>query len=663
MSNLLSIGVSGLSASQTALNTVGQNITNADTAGYSRQLTVQTNNAGMKTGTYFVGTGTTIADVRRVYSAYLTTQMQTSTALDADAQTYLAQTNQVNSLLSDSTTGLSKVLQNFFASVQTASSSPTDAASRQLVLTQAENLTQRFNSVSTQLNAQSDYVNAQMESISKQVNTLASSVASYNQAISDATGSGSVPNDLLDKRDQAVTELSNLVGVTVVQQDNNYNLYLGTGQQLVVGNNVAKLEAIPNPNNPTQDILKLTSNSASIDVTSVVTGGQLGGLLRYRSDILQPTQNEVGRMAIVLADSINTQLEQGIDLDGQFGTSLFKDVNDPSVVSQRSLASGLNAGTSNLNVSIDDSSALTISDYKVTFTSDTDYSVTRLSDGKNLGSGNLSDDPATSFDGFSISKQDVGNIAQGDTFTVIPTRTGSSNIAVSMSDSNDLAFATPVSGTTTTSNYGSGTITAPALTTDLSNSDGAALKASIQANLPVKLVFGAASGGTQGYTVYDASGNSLSVGSIIPGQENNLSLTIGSPSFSFTTTVNGSPGSGDSFTFSFNENGAADNRNAQNIVSLQTAKTVGKNAGGGMSITGAYSSLTETVGAKTNQADLDAKATSAVLTQATNSRDSLSGVNLDEEAANLVKFQQYYTASSQIIKAAQQTFDTLISSL
>ncbi|WP_312600365.1 flagellar hook-associated protein FlgK [Pseudomonas luteola] len=663
MSNLLSIGVSGLSASQTALNTVGQNITNADTAGYSRQLTVQTNNAGMKTGTYFVGTGTTIADVRRVYSAYLTTQMQTSTALDADAQTYLAQTNQVNSLLSDSTTGLSKVLQNFFASVQTASSSPTDAASRQLVLTQAENLTQRFNSVSTQLNAQSDYVNAQMESISKQVNTLASSVASYNQAISDATGSGSVPNDLLDKRDQAVTELSNLVGVTVVQQDNNYNLYLGTGQQLVVGNNVAKLEAIPNPNNPTQDILKLTSNSASIDVTSVVTGGQLGGLLRYRSDILQPTQNEVGRMAIVLADSINTQLEQGIDLDGQFGTSLFKDVNDPSVVSQRSLASGLNAGTSNLNVSIDDSSALTISDYKVTFTSDTDYSVTRLSDGKNLGSGNLSDDPATSFDGFSISKQDIGNIAQGDTFTVIPTRTGSSNIAVSMSDSNDLAFATPVSGTTTTSNYGSGTITAPALTTDLSNSDGAALKASIQANLPVKLVFGAASGGTQGYTVYDASGNSLSVGSIIPGQENNLSLTIGSPSFSFTTTINGSPGSGDSFTFSFNENGAADNRNAQNIVSLQTAKTVGKNAGGGMSITGAYSSLTETVGAKTNQADLDAKATSAVLTQATNSRDSLSGVNLDEEAANLVKFQQYYTASSQIIKAAQQTFDTLISSL
>lgn len=663
MSNLLSIGVSGLSASQTALNTVGQNITNADTAGYSRQLTVQTNNAGMKTGTYFVGTGTTIADVRRVYSAYLTTQMQTSTTLNADAQTYLAQTNQVNSLLSDSTTGLSTVLQNFFASVQTASSSPTDAASRQLVLTQAENLTQRFNSVSTQLSAQNDYVNAQMESISKQVNTLASSVASYNQAISDASGSGSVPNDLLDKRDQAVTELSNLVGVTVVQQDNNYNLYLGTGQQLVVGNNVAKLEAIPNPNNPTQDILKLTSNSASIDVTSVVTGGQLGGLLRYRSDILQPTQNEIGRMAIVLADSINTQLEQGIDLDGQFGTSLFKDVNDPSVVSQRSLASGLNTGTSNLNVSIDDSSALTISDYKVTFTSDTDYSVTRLSDGKNLGSGNLSDDPATSFDGFSISKQDVGNIAQGDTFTVIPTRTGSSNIAVSMSDSNDLAFATPVSGTTTTSNYGSGTITAPALTTDLSNSDGAALKASIQASLPVKLVFGAASGGTQGYTVYDASGNSLSVGSIIPGQENNLSLTIGSPSFSFTTTVNGSPGSGDSFTFSFNESGAADNRNAQNIVSLQTAKTVGKNAGGGMSITGAYSSLTETVGAKTNQADLDAKATSAVLTQATNSRDSLSGVNLDEEAANLVKFQQYYTASSQIIKAAQQTFDTLISSL
>ncbi|AYN94982.1 flagellar hook-associated protein FlgK [Pseudomonas sp. LTJR-52] len=663
MSNLLSIGVSGLSASQTALNTVGQNITNADTAGYSRQLTVQTNNAGMKTGTYFVGTGTTIADVRRVYSAYLTTQMQTSTALDADAQTYLAQTNQVNSLLADSTTGLSKVLQNFFASVQTASSSPTDAASRQLVLTQAANLTQRFNSVSSQLSAQNDYVNTQMESIAEQVNSLASTVAGYNQAITNASGGGSVPNDLLDKRDQAVTELSNLIGVTVVQQDNNYNLFLGTGQPLVTGNNVATLQAVPDPNNPSQDILKLASNNSSVDITSVVTGGQMGGLLRYRADILQPTMNDVGRMAIVLADSVNNQLEQGIDLDGDFGTGLFKDINDPSVVSQRSLASGLNTGTSNLNVTIEDSGALTTSDYRVTFSSETGYTVSRLSDGKQLGSGDLNDDPPKSFDGFSLSKQSIGTMANGDTFTVIPTRTGGSNIAVEMTNANDLALATPISGTTTTSNYGSATITAPVLTTDLSGSDSAALKTSLQANLPVKMVFSAASGGTQSYTVYDAAGNNLSTGSIIPGQANNLSLSVGSPSLSFTTTVNGSPGAGDSFTFSFNQNGAADNRNAQNIVNLQTAKTVGKNAGGGMSITGAYSSLTETVGAKTNQADLDAKATTAVLTQATNSRDSLSGVNLDEEAANLVKFQQYYSASAQIIKAAQQTFDTLISSL
>ncbi|MEL7938079.1 flagellar hook-associated protein FlgK [Pseudomonas delhiensis] len=667
--SLLSIGLSGLNASQTALSTTGNNITNVDTAGYTRQQSMQVSSAAQFSGRYYVGTGTTVQDVRRMYSEFLANQLRGATAVNSDAQTYLSQVNQVDSLLSDSTTGLSSVMQNFFASLQTAAGTPTDAASRQLVLTQASNLAQRFNSISTQLGTQNSYVNTQMSSLAGQVTDLAKTIAQYNQAITAAESAGASANDLQDKRDQAVVQLSDMIGVSVVKQGSSYNLYLGSGQPLVVGSNASTLTASPSASNPSQYSLSLNSSTSGVamDVTSVVTGGQMGGLLRYRSEVLNTTQNELGRMAIVLADTFNSQLAQGLDLNGNFGAQLFKDINDASVIGNRSLANGHNTGTGNLNVSIDDSSALTTSDYEVTFTSATGYTVRRLSDGEVMGSGDLTDDPPKEFDGFSLSQQSVGTIQAGDRFTVIPTRTAAADISVAMTDSNRLALASPLVSTATTGNIGSGTISGTSLTTQLDSSNSADLSAAIKAGTPVKLVFdAAASDGTQGYTLYDSAGNSLGTGSIVPGQSNDISITVpGTPSFSFQTSIGGYPGKGDSFTVGFNSDGDADNGNAQKLIDLQSAKTVGSGigSGSGMSLTGAYSSLTETVGAQANQAKLDATATDAVLTQAQNTRDSLSAVNLDEEAANLVKFQQYYTASAQIIKTAQTLFDTLINNI
>ena len=662
--SLLSIGLSGLNASQTALSTTGNNITNVDTAGYTRQQSMQVSSAAQFSGRYYVGTGTTVQDVRRMYSEFLANQLRGATAVNSDAQTYLSQVNQVDSLLSDSTTGLSSVMQNFFAALQTAAGSPTDAASRQLFLTQAGNLAQRFNSVASQLGNQNRYVNTQMESIAGQVTDLAKTIAQYNQAIVSASANGAAPNDLLDKRDQAVVELSSLVGVSVVKQDGNYNLYLGSGQPLVVGNRSATLSAGPSASNPAQDSLTLNMGSSSLDVTSVVSGGQMGGLLRYRSEVLQPTQNELGRMAIVLADTMNSQLAQGLDLNGDFGAALFKDINDASVIGNRSLANGHNTGSGNLDVSIGDSSALTTSDYDVTFTSATGYTVRRLSDGEVLGSGDLADDPPKVFDGFSLSQQSVGTIQAGDRFTIIPTRTASADIGVTMTDANRLAFASPLVSGSTTGNYGSGTISTPSLLTKLDTGNAATLPDAIKAGLPVKLVFGDAAGGTQGYTVYDAAGNAIGTGNIVPGQGNDVQITIpGTPDFSFQVTIAGSPGSNDSFTVGFNSDGDADNGNAQKLLDLQSAKTVASGSGNGMSLTDAYSSLTENVGARANQAKLDATTTDAVLSQAQNNRDSMSSVNLDEEAGNLVRFQQYYTASAQIIKSAQTLFDTLINNI
>ncbi|TBV10575.1 flagellar hook-associated protein FlgK [Stutzerimonas kirkiae] len=672
MADLLSIGISGLRVSQTALSVTGNNIANTDTAGYSRQTVTQVSSASQQLGANYLGSGATITDVRRIYSDYLTTQVRTSTALDSEAQTYLTQINQVNSLLADSTTGISAVLESFFSALQTAAASPTDTASRQLLLTQSSTLGERFNSIYTQLSEQNGYINQQLSSMTQQVNSLASSVAQYNQAIITASASGSAPNDLLDQRDEAVRELSELIGVTVVEQGNSYNLFVGNGQPLVVGSSASQLSAVPSTDDPSRFALQLTQNGyATLDITSSVTGGQIGGLVRYREEVLDTTLNDLGRMALVVADQVNSQLGQGLDLNSELGASLFGNINDTTLQQQRSLAQvGNSDTTANLSVYIADTSQLSTSDYEVTFSSGTEYSVRRLSDGKDMGSYDLTTSPTPVIDGFSL-QLDSGSVAAGDSFTILPTRFAAGDIAVSMTDSSQLAFAAPLEATLTSGNVGTGSITQPTLTTTVDIYDSAAIadmQTSLENGTPIKLVYDAASGGSQGYTLYDASGNSIGVGSIVPGQSNQVTVTVPAnppsvpSSYAFEMTLSGSPASGDSLTIAFNANGSSDNRNALAVLELQTANTVAVNGSSGMSLTTSYSSLIETVGAKTNQAKLDAAATEAILTQATSSQSSLSGVNLDEEAANLIKFEQYYTAASQIIQVARSTFDTLINS-
>ncbi|MBW5415504.1 flagellar hook-associated protein FlgK [Pseudomonas sp. MAG002Y] len=682
MSNLISIGLSGLSASQSALSTTGHNITNADTAGYTRQQTVQKTTAARLEGTSYIGTGTTIADVRRIYNDYLGTQVRTTTALNSAAQSFYNQVKQVDSLLSDGTTGVSKVMQSFFAALQTASASPTDNASRQLLLTQAQGLSERFNSVTNQLVDQNNYVNEQLASMATQANKLAGSVAQYNQAIAEASGNGASPNDLLDARDEAVRQLSEMIGVTVVNQDGNYNLYIGSGQPLVVGNSVSTLAAGSSQIDPARYAVTLTKANTTQDVSSVVTGGEMGGLLNYRDNVLDPARNELGRMAMVITEQVNSQLGQGLDLNGNFGSPMFADLNSAANVSHRSLAQiGNSDKTASLNVDIKDTSKLTTSDYEVTMLEGNRYSVRRLSDGQAMGSYNLDASPAPVIDGFSLSLAS-GSAVKGDKFTIIPTRTGAADISAQLKDASQLAFAAPLSATLTTGNKGSGSVTQPTLTTKLDVNDATAnaqMQAGIKNGTPVKIVFGDVANGSQSYSVFNTKGESIGTGTIVPGNNNKVAVNVPvldntgnavlntdgtAKTFSFEMTVSGSPSKDDSLTVSFNKSGASDNRNAQQLLNLQTKNAVGVSGGSvGTSITGAYSSLIERVGAITSQAELDTKATSAVLTQAKDSRDSVSGVNLDEEAANLVKFQQYYNASAQVISIARSTFDTLINAV
>ncbi|GLO51583.1 flagellar hook-associated protein FlgK [Pseudomonas putida] len=677
MASLINIGMSGLGAAQSGMYTLGNNIANADVESYSRQQNVQKTKGGQQVGQVFIGSGTTLADVRRVYNAFLENQLRSTTSLSSDATSYLNQITPLDTALSSSDTGITAALKSFFSAMQDAAAKPTEDASRQLLLTSAQSLAKRFNTLSAQLNQQNSDINANMASIADKVNALTQSIADLNGQISKMTAVNGQPNDLLDQRDGAVRELSALIGADVVEQKNgNYDIYLKNGQALVLGNTTQTIGVQPSATDPTRMSLILNRGSTKMDITSTTTGGELGGLIRYRKDTLDPALNELGRVALVVADAINSQLAQGIDKNGDFGATLFGDINSAAAIAQRSVAkTGNSAGSGNLDVTIKDTGKLSTSDYQVTFTSATGYSVRKLPEGTDMGSFDLTDTPPPVIDGFTLSLNG-GGLSAGDSFKITPTRNAAAGIDTVLTDPKRLALASPLTATSGSGNKGTGVITQPTLTSEMDIYDAtqrSQLQAGLKYSTPVKLVFGDDTSSPQAYKMYDAKGTEIGSGTIVPGQENKLQLSVpmvdGSGNslggnFTFEMSVSGAPKNGDSYTVALTGAGSADNRNALSVIDLQTKSTVEVGANGkGISFTDAYAKLVSNVGGKAGQAQMDSDATTALHASAVESRNGLSGVSIDEETGNLVKFQQYYTASSQIIKAAQETFATLINSL
>jgi flagellar hook-associated protein 1 FlgK len=678
MADLLNIGLSGLAANKTSLAVTGHNIVNVNTPGFSRQDSVQATRVPQFSGAGYIGSGTTLVDVRRIYNEFLSTQVRSSTALNADTQAYLSQINQLDSLLAGSTTGVTPGLQKLFSALQTAAEDPANIPARQLVLSEAEGLAKRFNTVYDRLFEQNSFINKQLSAVTDQVNQLATSIASYNDAIAIASANGRAPNDLLDAREEAVRKLSEFVGVTVVpQDDNSYNLFIGSGQPLVVGSNASRLQVTPGLSDPLRSEIQFVSGNSQQNVTSLITGGEMGGLLRYRQDVLDVSMNSVGRLALSIADQVNRQLGQGLDLNGQFGNELFRPLNDPLLIAQRSLARvGNSDPLANLNVTITDTTRLTTSDYEVQFTSATEYVVRRQSDGTlfppSPATFDITTVPAPQVDGFSIGVAS-GSFAAGDRFQVLPTRNAGRDIRADMKRPEELAFAAPLKAETSPGNIGTGKISQPTLKTEINIYDPAAqsdLETSLRNAPPLRIVMGAAGGATQSYNVVDINGNVINTGNIVPGQNNALTINVpANPpaipvAFEYQVDISGRPSEGDNFSVSFNTNGVSDNRNALNLVNLQKKTVIGINPAApqttGSSFSDAYGDLVERVGTLTSQARVDGQATSAILKQATDNRDSVSGVNLDEEAAKLIQFEQYYQASAQIIQVARNLFDTLI---
>ncbi|MDL2175265.1 flagellar hook-associated protein FlgK [Stutzerimonas sp. FeSN7] len=676
MADLLSIGLSGLAASKTQLSITGHNITNVNTPGYSRQDATQATRSPQFSGAGYIGSGTTLVEVRRSYSEFLTSQLRSSTSLSADVEAYKSQINQLDSLLAGTTTGITPSLQKFFSALQTAAEDPANIPARQLVLAEAEGLARRFNTVYDRLSEQNNFTNKQMSAVTDQVNRLAGSIGSLNEAIAIAAANGKQPNDLLDARDEAVRQLSGYIGVTVVPQDDkSFNIFIGSGQPLVVGSTVARLEVVPGQGDPNRHEVQFISGGSRQGITSQITGGELGGLIRYREEVLDSTMNSLGRLALAVSDQVNTQLGQGLDLKGQVGSALFGNYNDPALARLRVNAF---AGNSNAQpvLNITNTSQLSTSDYLMEYDGSS-YKIRRLSDNQLM---TATENPAGTLSITDMNGRDqgfqivLGNPppAPGDKFSLQPTRRGASDIKATLDQADQLAFAAPVRSGAELKNAGTGIVGQPDLLSGPSPISFAALQG----------LFGSA-----GTTVTFTDPNTVTItggsaqfrsvndnttpptitfsptATVTPGQRN--SLIIEGAGYQFEFSLSGTPKDGDKFTMGFNQSGVSDNRNALKLVDLQTKQTVGVTpgmAGSGFSFTDGYGELVERVGTLTAQSRMDSEATGAILKQATDNRDSLSAVNLDEEAANLIKFEQYYNASAQIIQVARSLFDTLISS-
>lgn len=457
MSGILSNAVSGLQASQLALRTTGHNISNANTAGYSRQQVEYVTRPEQQVGNAgFVGSGVTTASIERIVDQFVTAQLRMDTSAFHQLDSFNTNIGKVDKLLADANTGLSKGMQTFFAALQNAADDPSSTPARQLVINEAESLSNRFNHLYDRFTAIEKSINSEVKTITEQITTLARSVAELNEKIAQHGANRNPPNDLLDRREEALKRLSELVSVNAVQQGGgDINVFIGNGQPLVVGTTVSRFSV------SLDGEVLLTNGVQSSNVTRQLQGGKLGGLLTFREDILHPSMNHLGRIGIVLSDVFNRLQAEGLDLDGDYGQPLFGDINDISLARDR-IQHGNNAQPQNrvLNLTFEDTSLLTTSDYRFRIMpGSSNYVITRQEDGEVVGQGVLSGAyPAEiRFDGMLLTLES-GSFQGGDSFLIRPTANGARDMEAQLTRPQDLALAAPVRTGTSLSNTGTGVI-------------------------------------------------------------------------------------------------------------------------------------------------------------------------------------------------------------
>lgn len=717
--SVLNIGVTGLRVAQAGLLTTSHNISNASTAGYNRQVNVQSTALPNFAGYGFVGQGANVESVRRVYSEYLTTQILGAESNVGELDMYLSQAQQIDNLMADANAGLSPALSEFFQATQQVAADPGSIPARQSMLSSAQALVARFQSLDQRMTEIRQGVNTQLTNQVSVINAYANQIASLNDRIVEATAiaQGQPPNDLLDQRDELIRSINKEIRVSVVPENNgSYSVFIGTGQPLVVGTSAYKFVAnTVSTEDPERVSVSMEApNGAKIEISeSLLQGGQLGGLLNFRTQTLDVAQNSLGKVAQAITMTFNSQHRMGIDLQGVAGLDLFN-VPQPRVMGNAANTSGailsakiidsdyrldygagtitrLSDGTTSPINSVPPFDGLTInltsgaaggadvfilkpgnppgqqvfaqsdntgdaefelkptnlqtlptiaSDYRLTVSA-TGMQLVRLTDSRTWTATDMTDlqtQLATDPQGFLLDWDGGVPGTPGETFLIQPLRNTIRNMGVAIVDPLKLAAAAPFRTESSLSNKGSGKIDmGSVLAMDPSG-----------VPLPGKVTI-----------TYDEASNSLvmsggfnvTIGNFVPGQPNEIVLN------GLKFTISGVPADGDTFVLETNLNGVSDNRNAIALGNLQTKAVLGD---GSANYQSAYGQIVSYVGNKTREVEVTGKAQQTLVDQGEAARQQLSGVNLDEEAANLLKYQQAYQAAAKVMEIAGRLFDELV---
>ncbi|AMP39456.1 MULTISPECIES: flagellar hook-associated protein FlgK [Ralstonia solanacearum species complex] len=636
-SSLLNIGATGLRVADINLQVTGNNIANASTPGYSRQEAVQTENTPMATGAGYLGQGVNVTTVKRIYDQFLTAQVQSGQASTSAADQLNSLVSGLDSYLSDSNSGLGSALTGFFNAADSLASNPSSTSARQVFLSAASTLQTRFNAVAGQMNSLSTQVNTQVQTQVNSVNSTAQQIASLNDQIAkaEAASGGQPANDLRDQRDQLVQTLNQSIKASVVQTgDGQYNIYVGNGQALVQGNQSYQLTTVASQYDPTQLSVGYKSPAGTVTIDdSQLGGGALGGLMQFRQNTLIPAQNSLGRLAAAITADVNTQNKEGMDLNGKLGTDLFSAAG-PSVA-----ASSSNTGTGSLTATITNANAGQGYDYQVKYSGGA-YTVSHYPDGS--GAVTVSSWPTT-IDGVTLNL--TGAMNSGDSFLVRPTANAASTMQTLTTDYHAVAAASPVVVNQGSNNTGSTSVASIGVDSTYA---GSPLTSAI--NLTYS---GGSLSGFPGNVTVTVNGTSTTYSGTAP-------YTQGA-TYSFNgiqMSLTGTPASNDTFTVSANTANSTDGHNASAFAQLRNATVLD---GGTTSLGSAWTNLVTQVGIQASQASANLTSQKALLASSTSQQQSVSGVNLDDEAMNLMKYQQAYQASAKVMQTANSLFDSLLS--
>ena len=674
MTDLLKIGTSGVMTATTLLQTASNNIANVNTPGYVQER--------VEIGASQYG-GVDRVDVERVVSEFAQRQMRRDTANFSFYEQYVVEAERVDTLFAGTANSIASAMDGFFQRLQSASDDPSSIASRQLVISESESLLGTFDTLNGLVLDQGSTINEQLDIFTNEANNLIQNIASLNKSIVGlGISTQQNPNALMSERDEALRELAELVEINTIDGKNGEKLvFLTTGQSLVLKEgdfNLVSLNGDPDPNR--KDLqLNLSSNSnLTVPVEAEKVGSKIGGLLTFRQEVLEPAQNRLGQIALALTDAFNQQNNLGMDADGEIGSDLF------IMPTSQGQDYNANTGAANVTATLEPGhgNELTSSNILVTYTAaGSTLTFEALDDNGDVIAGSAITQAGVGFpvtlDSTNIAGGQLFGLsvtvdvapADGDRFQLKPTADAASSIAMISARPEDIALASPIRTEANLTNLGSATIS-PGVVTDTDPATSDFTAANTLNNDPVYIRY---IGGNQ-FEIHNTNpipvpGVPLATTPALPaGQFTNILNNAGAPvsNYGYDFDIVGTPTANDVFTVSFNTSGFQDNRNGLLLADLQNQDLMRKNvvstaaADNTLTFHEAYARVVSQVGEKTSNAVTSEAAFDALLDQSKGWHESISGVNLDQEAADLVKFQQAYSAAARVISVAQSTFDTLL---